>query len=244
MIYYKKRFKKKFNDFVSYVASDKLHIFTIGFYQLLDKEIVDDNIFLDKKELLDILNSPTFIKDRVSKVQATEEIAFFLITIAHIYGSILMFEKALFFYQIVLHMREEYLGEKSLEIAENYQSIAGMYEQMEDFDKALGYYKKSLAIRKELSYVENNLLVAESYNRLALVYYHLEYYNIALGYIKDSIRIRERLLPSDHLLLENSYHNYKYIKKETEPKEDYIYLVFKTLIKLKAMLISRLVTFK
>jgi tetratricopeptide (TPR) repeat protein len=87
-------------------------------------------------------------------------------------------------------------------------------------------------------------LIAESYNRLALAYFHLEYYTIALGYIEETIRIREKLLPSGHTLLENSYYNYKYIKKASEPKKEYISILFDSLKEFKRAIINRLVTFK
>jgi len=239
-------FKKKINTFVENADSSMVEKFTIGFYQLLNREQTStcESKVLDIQEVLDFLKNVSTIENAVKQTAPTEEIAFFLTHVAHMYASLMMLERAVPFYRASINIRENYLEVKSLATAENYQSIGAVYEQGGLFDKALVCYKKSLTIRKELSYVDNNLLVAESYSRLALAYYHLEYYAIALDYIEDSIRIREKLLPSGHTLLENSYHNYKYIKKAMEPKEDYIHLFFKTLIKLKATLISRLVTFK
>jgi tetratricopeptide (TPR) repeat protein len=239
-------FSIKLNYFINNIDSKILEKFTIGFYQLLNKELnnnIDRNV-LDKTELLDFLNNITSIESEIEKVVPSEEIAFFLTYVAHMKASSMAIEESLPFYIASIKIREEYLNVSSLATAENYQSIGAVYEQSGAFSKALSYYKKSLAIRKELSYVENTLLIAESYNRLALVYYHLEYYSIALGYIEETIRIRERLLPSNHKLLENSYYNYKYIKRETEPRKEYIRILLDPLIALTSAIISRLVIFK
>jgi tetratricopeptide (TPR) repeat protein len=246
MIYFRERFRKKFNSFIDNIDKDKLEVFTQGFYQLLNQKVErkDKNIFLDNNELFYFLNEYESIEERLDTFEGTEEIAFFLTKIAQIYASVMIYDKALFFFQEVITLRKKYLGEKSLEMAQNYQMVAAIHEQLKAFDQALIFYKKSLAIRKELSYVKNNLLVAESYNRLALVYYYLEYYTLALDYIEDSIRIREKVLPSGHYLLENSYYNYSYIKKEIDPKEDHMDMLFKTILKLKVTLLSRLIIFK
>jgi tetratricopeptide (TPR) repeat protein len=235
----------KLNFFIDNADSSILKKFTIGFYQLSNKETSNINNYnIDIKELLDFLENVTSIENEVSKTTPTEEIAFFLTYTAHMYASLMTIENSLPFYIASIKIREEYLNIESLETAENYQSMGAVYEQGGLFNKALTCYKKSLTIRKELSYVDNTLLIAESYNRLALAYFHLEYYTIALDYIEESIRIRERLLPSGHTLLENSYHNYKYIKRETEPKKEYFRILLDPIIEVTSAIISRLVTFK
>ena len=233
----------KLDSFINNINITILKKFIIGFNQLKDTDNYDP-LYIDIKEVLDFLENCVSIENEVSKSKATEEIAFFLTHMAHMYSSLMMIERALLFYRESINIRENYLDIKSLATAENYQSMGAVYEQNELFDKALICYKKSLAIRKELSYVENNLLIAESYSRLALAYYHLEYYSIAQGYMEDTIRIRERLLPSSHTLLENSYYNYKYIKKASEPKKDYLHIFLDYLGEFKKAIISRLVTFK
>jgi tetratricopeptide (TPR) repeat protein len=235
----------KLNFFIDNADSSILKKFTIGFYQLSNKETSNINNYnIDIKELLDFLENVTSIENEVSKTTPTEEIAFFLTYTAHMYASLMTIENSLPFYIASIKIREEYLNIESLETAENYQSMGAVYEQGGLFSKALTCYKKSLTIRKELSYVDNTLLIAESYNRLALAYFHLEYYTIALDYIEESIRIRERLLPSGHTLLENSYYNYKYIKKESEPKKEYFRILLDPIIEVTSAIISRLVTFK
>jgi tetratricopeptide (TPR) repeat protein len=239
-------FKNKISSFIANADSNMVEKFTIGFYQLLNREQTStyESKVLDIQEVLDFLKNVSTIENEVKQTTPTEEIAFFLTHVAHMYASLMMLERAVPFYRASINIRENYLEVKSLATAENYQSIGAVYEQGGLFDKALVCYKKSLTIRKELSYVDNNLLVAESYSRLALAYYHLEYYAIALDYIEDTIRIRERLLPSGHTLLENSYYNYRYIKKASEPRKDYLSLFADTVGDFKRAIISRLVTFK
>ncbi len=235
--------------FIDKVESKILKKFIIGFYQISDRESkyrADlDMDLIDAKKLktkvLNFLNSITFIEEELKKSTPTEEMAVFLTHIAHMFASLMQIEKSLLFYRASIKIRENYLEVKHLATAENYQSIGAVYEQGGAFDEALGYYKKSLEIRKELSYVENNLLVAESYSRLALVYYHLEHYTMALGYIEQTVRIREKLLAPDHTLLQNSYYNHKLIEKASQPKRDYLKLLFGPIYEGVGALINRLV---
>jgi len=230
----------KLDSFINNINITILKKFIIGFNQLKDTDNYDP-LYIDINEVLDFLENCVSIENEVLKSKATEEIAFFLTYIAHIYASIMMLEESILFYRESINIRENYLDVKSLLTAENYQGIAGAYEQGGAFSEALKYYKKSLTLRKELSYVENTLLIAESYNRLAVVYYHLEYYSLALGYIEETIRIRERLLSSNHVLLKNSYYNYKLIEKASRPKKDYLSGILNPLRKITGTIISRLV---
>ena len=240
-----KSLNAKLNFFIDTIDSDILKIFTIGFYQLLNKEVsssYNSNVdVIDKKELMYFLENIISLEEEVAKSSPSEEIAFFLTHIAHMYASLMMIENSLLFYKESIKIRENYLELKSLATAENYQSIGAVYEQIGSFDKALGYYKKSLSIRKELSYVENNLLIAESYNRLALVYYYLEYYDLALDYIEQTVRIREKLLAPEHLLLENSYYNYRLIEKASQPRKDYLSMLLDPIRQITGAIINRLV---
>ena len=216
--------------FINQADTEVLIKFIIGFYQIENIEI-DNKYYLDidsidtktlKTNILAFLNRLVSIEKEVKQATPSEEMAFFLTHIAHIYASLMLIEKSLLFYRESIKVRENYLGVKSLATAENYQGIGAMYEQGSAFNEALRYYKKSLDIRKELSYVDNNLLVAESYSRLALVYYHLEHYNLALGYMEQTVKIREKLLSSAHTLLQNSYYHYELIEKACQPKQDYL----------------------
>ena len=216
--------------FIDKIESKILQKFIIGFSQISDRESkhrtdLDIN-FIDteklKNKILNFLKNITSIEEEVKKSTPSEEMAVFLTYMGDMFASLMQIEKSILFYRESIKIRENYLGAKHLSTAENYQSIGAVYEQGGAFDKALGYYRKSLEIRKELSYVENNLLVAESYSRLALVYYRLEHYTIALGYIEQTVRIREKILVPTHILLKNSYYNYNLIEKACQPKKDYL----------------------
>jgi len=239
----------KLNSFIENVDSNILKKFIVGFYQLSNKEIsysynLDVELIDTKKltiKVLDFFKNTISIEDEVGKSTPTEEVALFLTYIAHMYASLMMMEKSLLFYKESIKIRENYLEVKSLATAENYQSIGAVYEQGGAFDEALGYYKKSLTMRKELSYVENNLLIAESYSRLALVYYHLEHYNLALGYMEQTVKIREKILSAEHTLLQSSYCNYKLIEKAAQPKKDYLRLLLEPIWQGTGAILSRMV---
>ncbi len=238
-----KSLNAKLNFFIDTVDRDILKKFIIGFYQLSNKEVnySDNRDTIDKKELVYFLENIISLEDEVVKSTPSEEIAFFLTHIAHMYASLMMIENSLYFYNESIKIRENYLELRSLATAENYQSIGAVYEQIGSFDKALSYYKKSLSIRKELSYVENNLLVAESYSRIALAYYYLEYYNLAFDYIERTVRIREKLLVPEHVLLENSYYNYRVIEKASQPKRDYLTIILNPIRQITGAILNRLV---
>jgi len=246
---FKKSLNSRLSSFINNVDENILKKFIIGFFQISGyptSKIDDlDIAFIDREkvkiEVLNFLESLSSLEDEVLKNTATEEMASFLTYVAHMYMSTMMIEDSLVFYEESIKIREKYLQVNSLETANNYQSIGNVYEQSGAFTLALGYYKKTLKIRKELSYVENNLLIAESYTQLALVYYHLEQYNISLDYIDESIRIREKLLPFHHTLLQSSYYNYKLILKETQPKKDYFQLILKLISDAFGAFIGRLV---
>ena len=235
--------------FINNSGDEVLKKFVTGFYHLSSKEVCTQYNFnidlIDAKKLeikvVDFLNKVTSIEEEVKESIPSEEMAFFLTHIAHMYASLIMIEQSLLFYKESIRIREKCFGEKHLSIAENYQSMADVHMQESFCTKALKYYKKSLEIRVELSYVENNLLVSDSYSRLALAYYHLEQYTMALGYIEDSIKIREKLLPSGDIRLENSYYNYKFILKACEPKKDYLKIFFHFIHRSFSYLIKHLV---
>lgn len=239
----------KVYTFVKHMERNVLKQFIVGFYQLINKEIHYSSNFdvelIDRKRLtlkvVDYFENITSIEDEVKKSTATEEMALFLTYMAHMYASLMEIEKSLPLYLESVKIREKYLGVKHLLTAENYQGIGAIYEQGGAFNYALQYYGKALVLRKELAYVENDLLVAESYSRLALVYYHLEQYPMALDYMEKSIKIREKVLSSEHTLLQNSYYNYKIIKKESQPKKDYIKVILEPINKGIGAFINRLI---
>jgi tetratricopeptide (TPR) repeat protein len=240
-----KSLNSKIDSFICNVDRDILKKFTIGFYQLLNSEVVDgydwDMDLLDKKGLIYFLENVKSLEDAVFHAKPSEELAFFLTYMGHIYASSVMLEESLPLYQESIKVRERYLNVKSLLTAENYQSIGSVYEQLGEFDKALAYYKRSLSIRKELSYVANNLLIAESYHRIALAYYYLDYYDLALEHIDETIRIRERILPPMHTLLENAYYNYAIIERASQPRRDYLGMLFDPIRYILNVIMSRLV---
>jgi tetratricopeptide (TPR) repeat protein len=246
-------FTKSLSDklifFIERVDPKVVKKFIIGFYQISNREI-DSRYNLDielidthklKRRIVEFLSNMQSVEHEVADSIPTEEMAFFLTHIGHIYSGLMLIEEGIPFYRESIKIREEYLKVKSLETAENYLGIGSIYEQGTAFDEALICYKKALEIRKELSYVENNLLVADSYSRLALLHYHIGQYGVALGYIEETIRIREKLLPPAHTLLESSYYNHKIIEKASQPKNDYVKLLIKPLYTGIGALISRLV---
>lgn len=84
----------------------------------------------------------------------------------------------------------------NLEIAACYLFLGDNYRSMDDLDKALYYYNKS--ITQESSYREPYLLAAEIFNEK-------NQYNIALGYVKDALK--------------NSYRHYSWIERDSSWRE-------------------------
>jgi len=79
-------------------------------------------------------------------------------------------------------------------------NIGANYTKNEEFDKALDYFKQSLAVNIEN---ENQKEIARNYNNLGTVYEKKNQLNTALGFLEKSLKIREEMGDKDELVETN-----------------------------------------
>ena len=70
-----------------------------------------------------------------------------------------------------------------------------------EYNEALDYYKKGLAIEEKNPIAPNHQSLAISHNNIGGVYFQMEEYVKALAFYEKDIQICEKALPSDHYLL-------------------------------------------
>ncbi len=97
-----------------------------------------------------------------------------------------------------------------------WQDDAGLFVHayLADYDKALGYFKKALAIQEKVLWKEHPN-VATSYNNIGNVYSGQGNYDKALEYDNKALAIQEKVLGKEHPDVATSYNNigFVYAKK-------------------------------
>ena len=93
-----------------------------------------------------------------------------------------------------------------------YHNMAGVYEDLGEYGKALEYYKKDLAISERVLGTEHPS-TATTYHNMANVYYYQGDYSKALEYYGKDLAISERVLGCEHPSMATTYHNMAYVYK-------------------------------
>lgn len=102
---------------------------------------------------------------------------------------------------------EVYLPEeKQGQVASLQNNIALTFRALGQYEEALGYHIKALAIREEVL-GDNHPDFATSYNNIALTFYGLGRYEEALDHDQKALAIREEVLDDNHPDLATSYNN-------------------------------------
>lgn len=103
-----------------------------------------------------------------------------------------------------IKLAEELYSTKHPDIAVSYNNIGWVYTEQCDYDKALEYYDKALAIYKK-NLGPKHPDIATSYNNIGVVYYEQNKYDKALKYYKKALAIREKVLGPEHPDTTESY---------------------------------------
>jgi tetratricopeptide (TPR) repeat protein len=96
-----------------------------------------------------------------------------------------------------LAIGERILGADDPEMAQTYNSIAGVYYKQGDYAHAMEYSQKSLAIR-ELFFGTWHPEIAVSYQNIGRLYYKMEDYANALEYTTKANNIYLKTFGPDH----------------------------------------------
>ncbi|CAF1476626.1 unnamed protein product [Adineta steineri] len=116
------------------------------------------------------------------------------------------YEKALWYYEKVLKIKQKTLSSNHPDIATSYNNIGSVYDKMAEYPKAVLFYEKSLEICQK-TLPTNHPLLATSYNNIGLAYNNMEANSRALSYYEKALEIREKTLPSNHPDIAISYNN-------------------------------------
>lgn len=96
-----------------------------------------------------------------------------------------------------LKVREELLGDKSLDVSMSYDNIGSIYQEQGENDLALEYYLKSLNIKKEIL-GDRHKDVASSYISIGLFYFKTEEYDLALENYLTALKIYQDIFGEKH----------------------------------------------
>lgn len=116
------------------------------------------------------------------------------------------YNKALFYYQIVLHQSITQYGEQSEWVAKSYNNIGGVYSKEDNNDKALKFYTLALPIMQKI-WGDEHVNIAISYNNIGSTYHKLNNYAKAQEYYSRSQHIMENVLEVNTLELALLYNN-------------------------------------
>ncbi|CAF1255758.1 unnamed protein product [Adineta steineri] len=110
-------------------------------------------------------------------------------------------DKAQEVYEVLLHQTTDESGRAPI-----YGQLGSIKDDQGEYQEALTYYEKSLAI-KQKTLPSNHLNLASSYNNIGLVYCSMGDYSKALSSHEKALAIRQQSLPSNHPDLGKSYNN-------------------------------------
>ena len=98
------------------------------------------------------------------------------------------------------------IGSNKQETATLFHNIATVYQDQGEYEKALEYFRKALAIREKVLGAEHPS-TATTYNNIAVVYWSQGEYEKSLGYYKKALAIDETVLGAEHPSTATTYNN-------------------------------------
>jgi TPR repeat protein len=106
----------------------------------------------------------------------------------------------------VLHLSISLYGENAKETADEYEVSGYAYSELGDYNQALVYNHKALAIREKIFGTEHPI-TSWSYNSIGCAYSELGNYPKALEYYQKALKIREKVLGVEHPVTAIQYNN-------------------------------------
>ena len=103
-------------------------------------------------------------------------------------------------------------------------AIGLIYDELADYDKALGYYEKALHIHEKVLGTEHRNTAA-TYNNIAIVYKATGDYDKALGYYEKALEIYKKVIGTEHPYTAATYNNIAivyYYKGDYEKALEYL----------------------
>ncbi|CAF3572711.1 unnamed protein product [Adineta steineri] len=116
------------------------------------------------------------------------------------------YEKALWYYEQGLEIKQNVLPPNHQELANLYGLIGNVYIDMGEYSKALSFYEKDLEVCQK-TLPSNHPLLAISYNNISSMYDYMREYSKALSFYEKALEIQQKTLPSNHPDLASLYNN-------------------------------------
>jgi len=116
------------------------------------------------------------------------------------------YNNALYYYDLILSICLRTIGPDDNNTASAHWNVAGVYDCMEKYDKAIEHYKLALEIQKDNG---ESADIAATYNALGQVYYHKKDYENALECHEASLKIKRSIYEDDDIKIANSCNGLK-----------------------------------
>lgn len=118
------------------------------------------------------------------------------------------YSNALYYYDLILSICLRTIGPNHNNTASAYWNVAGVYDLMEKYDKAIEHYKLALEIQEANDEKEG---CAATYNALGQVYFHKKDYENALECHEASLKIKMSIYKGDDINIANSCNNLGFV---------------------------------
>ncbi|CAF1355582.1 unnamed protein product [Adineta steineri] len=116
------------------------------------------------------------------------------------------YEEALSYFEKTLEIRQQSLPLNHTDLADSYEVVGNVHDNMGNYPTALSSHEKALEIRQE-SHSPNHLDLASSYNNISNVHYNMGNYPKALLFQEKALEISKQSLPPNHPDLALMYGN-------------------------------------
>lgn len=146
--------------------------------------------------------------------------------IGSLYGDMNEPNIAMEYHLKALAIREKLPGNPM--IAESYNNLARLYSRNGDYEKAIDYYRRVIAIDRAEKGVEN-IYTATFYDNLGVVYGRMNENDSAMYYFQKACALREKLLSDTHPYLAISYYNIGTIYNRMKDYETALVYFYKTI---------------
>ncbi len=178
------------------------------YHQIIDNDGFTDHVLRGDcyNEIATVMYKQGQLKDALKYIEqaqkfvdgSTPKKAEIYNNLGRIYYKMKEFQKALFYFQLSLSIKEQIFSLNDIEIAVSYNNLGVIYMELDNLERALKYLEISLSIRRE-KIGENHLDTATTYNNIASVYLKKNKVNDAREYFEKALEIREKIVGEQHL---------------------------------------------
>ena len=184
------------------------------------------SVFLDLSNSSSAILFSKLACDFVQYVSGTREGDVIKATVFDTHGLTLsmtcQYKSSISYQKKALIIRKKIFGDTHADVAESYNNLGNVYQDLGQYNETKEYHEKALIIRKKI-FGEEHADVAASYNNLGNVYQDLGQYNEAKEYHEKALIIKKKIFGEEHADVAASYNNlgnvYQDLGQYNEAKE-------------------------